>query len=90
MGTKIVLASIFSIQMFLVLIVASILYTYWYPWLYNNVNDTTKRGQNIATTIDPVNSFIMMFVTGLLVGVTSALVGLITIQTIKRVKRKSK
>ena len=89
MGAKIVMASIFSIQMFLVLIVASILYTYWYPWLYNKVNDTTKRGQNIAT-IDPVNSFIMMFVTGLLVGGTTALVGLITIQTVKRIKRKSK
>ena len=91
MGAKIGMARQVFIPLFVATGLGSILYKYWYPWLYNKVNDTTQRGQNLDDNIDLVNLFIMLLISGLLVGgVLAVATGLITGLFLKRIKRKSK
>ena len=56
MGQKLVM----SVELMLVLIFGSVLYTYFYPWLYNKVNHITKRGQDLHDKIDLMNTMIML------------------------------
>ena len=40
----------------LMLIIPGVLYTYYYPWLYNKINKHTKRSQPLnSDNIDLVN-----------------------------------
>ena len=66
-----------TIQLIISLLTAAKIFTYFYPWLYNQINHITKRGEDIDETIDFVNSLIMFFVlylsitliVGLLIGI---------------------
>ena len=46
-------------QVFLSLIIPTILYVYYYPWLYNKVNQFTERGEDLDDQMDFVNVMIM-------------------------------
>ena len=66
-----------TIQLSISLLTAAAIFTYFYPWLYNQINHITKRGEDIDEKIDYVNSLIMFFIlylsitliVGLLVGI---------------------
>lgn len=66
-----------TIQLIISLLTAATIFTYFYPWLYNQINHITERGEDIDETIDFVNSLIMFFVlylsitliVGLLIGI---------------------
>jgi hypothetical protein len=47
------------IQFFLSLIIPTTLYVYYYPWLYNKVNQFTERGEDLDDQMDFVNVLIM-------------------------------
>lgn len=50
----------------LMLIIPGVLYTYYYPWLYNKINKHTKRSQPMnIDNIDLVNSILIFVVTWL-------------------------
>ena len=79
MGKKLIISAsvIFSSIIF------SLMYTYFYPWLYNKVNNVTKRGQDLDDSIDIVNVFIMFIIVNLAVLVTGAFLGGISILKLK-------
>ena len=43
------------INVFLSLIIPSILYVYYYPWVYNKINQLTERGEDLDDQMDFVN-----------------------------------
>ena len=50
----------------LMLIIPGILYTYYYPWLYNKINEKTRRSRPLnSDNIDLVNSILIFVVTWL-------------------------
>ena len=49
-----------------VFIIPGILYTYYYPWLYNIINSYTKRSEPLDDNIDLLNS-ILIFVLNFLI-----------------------
>lgn len=50
----------------LMLIIPGILYTYYYPWLYNKINEKTRRSSPLnSDNIDLVNSILIFVVTWL-------------------------
>jgi len=57
------------------LFAGSMLYTYFYPWLYNKVNGITKRGQDLDDDIDIVNVSIMIITTWMILSAIALLVG---------------
>ena len=48
------------------IIIPGVLYTYYYPWLYNKVNNYTKRGEDL-NQIDLLNVMIVFLITWLLI-----------------------
>ena len=50
------------LKVFLSLIIPSILYVYYYPWLYNKINFYTERGEDLDDQMDFVNAMLMFFV----------------------------
>jgi len=40
-------------------LIGALLYIHWYPWLYNQINKYTKRGEDLHENIDFVNTMIM-------------------------------
>ena len=54
------------ISICLSLLLPALLYTYYYPWLYNKVNNYTKRGENL-NQVDLLNVFIVFFITWVLI-----------------------
>jgi len=56
MGKKIIISAQFLFSIML----GSVVYTYFYPWLYNKVNHVTKRGPDLHDKIDLLNSVIML------------------------------
>ena len=55
------------INVSLSLVIPSLLYTYYYPWLYNKVNSYTQRGSNLNDEIDFVNVLLTFIVTWVLI-----------------------
>ena len=51
----------------LMLIIPGVLYTYYYPWLYNKINEYTKRSRPLNDNIDLVNSILIFVVTWLFI-----------------------
>jgi len=50
----------------LMLIIPGVLYTYYYPWLYNKINEKTRRSRPLnSDNIDLVNSILIFVVTWL-------------------------
>tara|TARA_Y100001958_G_C21221433_1_gene546795 strand:+ start:935 stop:1156 length:222 start_codon:yes stop_codon:yes gene_type:complete len=49
----------------LMLIIPGVLYTYYYPWLYNKINSYTNRSLPLDDDIDLVNSILIFIVTWL-------------------------
>ena len=56
MGEKIIL----SVHVVVTIVIGSILYSHFYPWLYNKVNHVTKRGEDLHDKIDMLNTVIML------------------------------
>ena len=54
------------ISVCLSLLLPALLYTYYYPWLYNKVNNYTKRGENL-NQVDLLNVIIVFLITWLLI-----------------------
>ena len=54
------------ISICLSLLLPALLYTYYYPWLYNKVNNYTKRGEDL-NQIDLLNVMIVFLITWLLI-----------------------
>jgi len=54
------------ISICLSLLLPALLYTYYYPWLYNKVNNYTKRGEDL-NQIDLLNVIIVFLITWLLI-----------------------
>tara|TARA_Y100001970_G_C14148671_1_gene811365 strand:- start:193 stop:420 length:228 start_codon:yes stop_codon:yes gene_type:complete len=54
------------ISICLSLLLPALLYTYYYPWLYNKVNNYTKRGEDL-NEIDLLNVMIVFLITWLLI-----------------------
>jgi len=54
------------ISVCLSLLLPALLYTYYYPWLYNKVNNYTKRGEDL-NQIDLLNVMIVFLITWLLI-----------------------
>ena len=54
------------ISIYLSLLLPALLYTYYYPWLYNKVNNYTKRGEDL-NQIDLLNVIIVFLITWLLI-----------------------
>ena len=54
------------ISVCLSLLLPALLYTYYYPWLYNKVNNYTKRGEDL-NQIDLLNVIIVFLITWLLI-----------------------
>jgi hypothetical protein len=50
------------IKVFLTLIIPTLLYVYYYPWVYNKINQITKRGEDLDDQIDFVNVMLMFLV----------------------------
>jgi len=55
------------IKVLLSLIIPSILYVYYYPWLYNKINNVTERGQDLDDKMDFVNVVLMFLITWILI-----------------------
>ena len=55
------------ISVLLSLIIPSILYVHYYPWLYNKINNLTERGQDLDDQMDFVNVMLMFLVTWILI-----------------------
>tara|TARA_B100001057_G_scaffold438808_1_gene471556 strand:- start:91 stop:372 length:282 start_codon:yes stop_codon:yes gene_type:complete len=51
-----------TIDFIISLITLTVVFTYFYPWLYNQINHITKRGKDIDESIDFVNALIMFFI----------------------------
>lgn len=67
----------------LVFIIPGVLYTYYYPWLYNIINSYTKRSEPLDDNIDLLNS-ILIFVLNFFIYLSIAII----IAFIAKSKRK--
>ena len=59
----------------MIIIIFSILYTYFYPWIYNKVNHFTERGQDLDDKIDIINTMIMASILYLLIMIIGIVLG---------------
>ncbi len=74
-----------TIQLIISLLTAAVIFTYFYPWLYNQINHITERGEDIDETIDFVNSLIMFFVLYILASIIiGLLIGIIFLKKRKK------
>ncbi len=69
------------IQIPLIIFISSVVYTYLYPWLYNKINNYTKRSEYLNDEIDFINVMIMitiffLFVTMIPMFILSIFVGI--------------
>jgi len=55
------------ISVLLSLIIPSIFYVYYYPWVYNKINNLTERGQDLDDQMDFVNVMLMFLITYILI-----------------------
>lgn len=69
------------------LIVASAMFTYFYPWLYNKINHITKRGEDIDETIDFVNSLIMFIIAYIILGLITTIVAAVVVAVLLKNKK---
>ena len=53
------------VSMCLSLLLPALLYTYYYPWLYNKINNYTERGEDL-NEVDLLNVFIVFFTCNIL------------------------
>ena len=72
-----------SFKIILMAVVGSAIYTFFYPWLYNQVNHYTNRSQDLPD-IDYVNSLIMFSI----INIISGLVVLVLFQVTKQKSSK--
>ena len=75
MGKKLIGSLMFSGQFIMIIIIFSILYTYFYPWIYNKVNHFTGRGQDLDDKIDIINTMIMASILYLLIMIIGIVLG---------------
>ena len=75
MGKKLIGSLMFSGQFIMTIIIFSILYTYFYPWIYNKVNHFTGRGQDLDDKIDIINTMIMASILYLLIMIIGIVLG---------------
>lgn len=54
------------IQISFTLLIPTLLFTYYYPWVYNKVNEVTKRGDMIDDKYDFVNVMLMFIISWIL------------------------
>ena len=73
------------INVSLSLVIPSLLYTYYYPWLYNKVNSYTQRGPNLNDEIDFLNVILTFLVSWVLISLF-----VIFIMTPLNIKKKNK
>jgi len=73
------------INVSLSLVIPSLLYTYYYPWLYNKVNSYTQRGSNLNDEIDFVNVLLTFIVTWVLISLF--VIFIMTPLIIKKIKK---
>jgi hypothetical protein len=57
------LFSVGFIHLALTLLIPSLLFTYYYPWVYNKVNELTERSQMLDDKHDLVNVMFMFIIT---------------------------
>ena len=74
------------VSVLLSLIIPSLLYTYYYPWLYNKVNHYTKRGEDLDDKVDIINVFLVFIITWLLI--TLFIMIIIAPIILKKIKKK--
>lgn len=55
-----------AIKIVISLIIPALLYTYYYPWMYNKINHYTERGEDLDDQIDIVNTLLTFLVTWIL------------------------
>ena len=78
----------FSGQFIVTIIIFSILYTYFYPWIYNKVNHFTERGQDLDDKIDIINTMIMSAIVSISFMITGIVLGGAVISATKYKKSK--
>ena len=76
------------ITTFLSLLIPSLLFTYYYPWLYNKINYFTKRGENLDDKIDFINIMLTFFITWICISVIIGSIILIIIHLNKNIINK--
>lgn len=64
------------------LIIPSLLYTYYYPWLYNKVNSYTQRGPNLNNQFDFINVILTFLVNWVLI----LIIVIIILPILKKIK----
>jgi hypothetical protein len=77
MGKKLIITSL-SLKIILLVVLGSAIYTFFYPWLYNQVNHYTNRSQDLPD-IDYVNSLIMFSI----INIISCMIVLFLFQVLK-------
>ena len=88
MGKKLIGSLMFSGQFIVTIIIFSILYTYFYPWIYNKVNHFTERGQDLDDKIDIINTMIMSAIVSISFMITGIVLGGAGISATKYKKSK--
>ena len=88
MGKKLIGSLMFSGQFIVTIIIFSILYTYFYPWIYNKVNHFTERGQDLDDKIDIINTMIMSAIVSISFMITGIVLGGAVISATKYKKSK--
>ena len=88
MVKKLIGSLMFSGQFIVTIIIFSILYTYFYPWIYNKVNHFTERGQDLDDKIDIINTMIMSAIVSISFMITGIVLGGAVISATKYKKSK--
>ena len=88
MGKKLIGSLMFSGQFIMTIIIFSIMYTYFYPWIYNKVNHFTERGQDLDDKIDIINAMIMAAILYILIMIIGIVLGGAVISATKYKKSK--
>ena len=77
------------LQTILTIIVGAAIYTYLYPWLYNQINHYTKRSEDLNDEIDFINSILMVTLFFLFVMVIGSLAIISILAIVPKLKIKN-
>tara|TARA_B110000285_G_scaffold229595_1_gene294608 strand:- start:1040 stop:1300 length:261 start_codon:yes stop_codon:yes gene_type:complete len=61
------------------ILIPSLLYSYYYPFLYNEVNKITKRGEQLDDKIDLLNLSIVFLLNGVILTILVPIIILILV-----------
>ena len=77
------------LQTILTIIIGATLYTYLYPWIYNQINHYTKRSEDLNDEIDFINSILMITLFFLFVMVIGSLAIISILAIVPKLKIKN-